>query len=200
MPACNKTDCRKHVTGEEIRLFPHSYLYSGRKEWAQLGTALAELIAGNTTRFQAFDDVTNSESTDFAAQTAMCLDWSSSTTIISDILVKQQLLESIAPHTKGPSAYFSSHINCIGWPVPPKNPPHRLQIAGVPHMLMLNALYDPATPWTWALSVQGQIPGSVLVLNLDSGLGSTFCLGVRSFFGSSLVSTSSSHSSLSIAS
>lgn len=54
--------------------------------------------------------------------------------------------------------------SCIGWPFPPRNPPHRLNLPPeIPPVLMVNSLYDTRTPYANAVSVQSQIPGSVLL-------------------------------------
>ena len=58
---------------------------------------------------------------------------------------------------------------CISWPSPAVNPPHRLQIHGAPPILLVAGLHDPNDPYAWALSVASQIPSSVLFTSQRDG-------------------------------
>jgi TAP-like protein len=84
-------------------------------------------------------------------------------------------LGEIAPTTWGPAPRLGTAIvwdnipQCISWPRPAVNPPHRLQIHGAPPILLVAGLHDPNDPYAWALSVAGQIPRSVLLTSLRDG-------------------------------
>ena len=43
------------------------------------------------------------------------------------------------------------------------NPQHPLKVHGAPPILMINALHDPATPYTWAVAAHSQMPSTVLL-------------------------------------
>jgi pimeloyl-ACP methyl ester carboxylesterase len=61
---------------------------------------------------------------------------------------------------------------CAGIPGPPANPPHRLSIPQAPMVLLLNSLYDPATPYAWARNINEQAPANTALLTYEgSGHG-----------------------------
>jgi pimeloyl-ACP methyl ester carboxylesterase len=52
---------------------------------------------------------------------------------------------------------------CANWPVPVEGSVHRVTAAGAPPIVVLGTTGDPATPYAWARSVAGQLPGGVLL-------------------------------------
>jgi len=46
---------------------------------------------------------------------------------------------------------------------------HFLHIKGAPRALIVNANHDPSTSYTWALSLQAEMPGSVLLTRKGDG-------------------------------
>ena len=52
---------------------------------------------------------------------------------------------------------------CSQWPVPVQGEVKRVTAAGAPPILVLGTTGDPATPYAWAQSVAGQLPGGVLL-------------------------------------
>jgi pimeloyl-ACP methyl ester carboxylesterase len=63
---------------------------------------------------------------------------------------------------------------CSAWPAATPNPQHRTDIDdGVPPMLLMNSLHDPATSYEWARSVNRQIDRSVLLTYDGWGHGVT---------------------------
>ncbi len=56
---------------------------------------------------------------------------------------------------------------CLGVAGPPANPPHRLDIARAPQILLLNARYDPATPYAWARNIHRQAPANTTLLTYE---------------------------------
>ncbi|MEV6277283.1 alpha/beta hydrolase [Nocardia sp. NPDC051832] len=67
-----------------------------------------------------------------------------------------------APTLRSHFAWGAASI-CSGWPVAPKNPPHRPLIQDGPPVLILNSRHDPATPHEWAVQVAAQTPGAKLL-------------------------------------
>ncbi|WP_326954236.1 alpha/beta hydrolase [Amycolatopsis sp. NBC_01286] len=61
---------------------------------------------------------------------------------------------------------------CLGVTGPPANPPHRLDITRAPQVLLLNARYDPATPYAWARNIHRQAPANTTLVTYEgSGHG-----------------------------
>ena len=58
---------------------------------------------------------------------------------------------------------------CSGWPHPPIDPRRVPHIEGAPPALIVNATHDSSTSYTWALSMQAQMPGSVLLTRDGDG-------------------------------
>ena len=52
---------------------------------------------------------------------------------------------------------------CGNWPVPAEGKAARVTAAGAPPILVLGTTGDPATPYAWARSLAGQLPGGVLL-------------------------------------
>jgi pimeloyl-ACP methyl ester carboxylesterase len=52
---------------------------------------------------------------------------------------------------------------CGHWPEPVEGSVHRVTAAGAPPILVLGTTGDPATPYAWAQSLAGQLPGGVLL-------------------------------------
>jgi pimeloyl-ACP methyl ester carboxylesterase len=170
--ACDGTTCRKDVTGEELRFNAQGYLIFKPLSWTILGQALAEAIKGNATILStplAVSGQAEANSALFGERAVVCLDWGSSADL-SDILYKQQLAASIAPHTQGATQTYDAQTRCIGWPAPVNNPPREAHFnQNPPRMLMVNALYDPETSYTWAVALREQIPGAVLLTRNGDG-------------------------------
>jgi hypothetical protein len=52
---------------------------------------------------------------------------------------------------------------CANWPVPVQGSAHRVTAKGAPPIVVLGTTGDPATPYAWAQSLAGQLPGGVLL-------------------------------------
>lgn len=52
---------------------------------------------------------------------------------------------------------------CGNWPVPAEGKAQRVTAAGAPPIVVLGTTGDPATPYEWARSLAGQLPGGVLL-------------------------------------
>ncbi|MBW4041000.1 MAG: alpha/beta hydrolase [Acidobacteria bacterium] len=52
---------------------------------------------------------------------------------------------------------------CGNWPVPVQGSAHRVTAKGAPPIVVLGTTGDPATPYAWARSLAGQLPGGVLL-------------------------------------
>jgi len=64
-----------------------------------------------------------------------------------------------------PTAHGTVGIGiCVGWPLKPCNPPHRLQVGSHPNVMVANPTHDPSTALGNALAVWLQIPEARLLL------------------------------------
>ena len=155
---------RKDWTGAELRFTTGEYL-AETSPWPLLGLDLADALEGSAdifTQLAVAGEITYNSGF-FGGHAVMCLNWPHSSNSISDLLYKQQLIDSIAPHTRGASGSWGQQLGCVGWPAPIRNPPHRVNVHDAPPMLLVNSLYDPVTSYTWAVSLEEQIPGAVLL-------------------------------------
>ena len=77
-----------------------------------------------------------------------------------DFQIKKNLAEAQTPLMKGLSTMTMFQHMCTGWPATTRNPPHRIYIPPgntLPKILMVNALFDPATPYTMAANMRDEI-------------------------------------------
>ncbi|OJJ04810.1 hypothetical protein ASPVEDRAFT_64123 [Aspergillus versicolor CBS 583.65] len=181
-PGCrgNQSTCRPFVTGEDIRLnvqgngylnFVEPVSGRGTSGWANLAQVLNETIAGNATGLSS-TIATSETDPSYPSLAVGCLDWSHSSTTLSQLKYKSQLGHYLAPHTKGATQSYLYEAGCIGWPAPVKNPPHTLNqtaMAKAPPILMVNAFHDPETSYVWAHGLLAQIPSAVLLTRDGSG-------------------------------
>lgn len=58
---------------------------------------------------------------------------------------------------------------CSQWPVPVQGEVKRVTAAGAPPVVVLGTTGDPATPYAWAQSLAGQLPGGVLLTLVGEG-------------------------------
>jgi pimeloyl-ACP methyl ester carboxylesterase len=72
-----------------------------------------------------------------------------------------------APLMRGGSLGHDEATACMGFSGPPANPPHRLNIPHAPTILLLNSLYDPATPYSWALDIHRQAPRNTALVTYE---------------------------------
>ena len=173
-PGCDDVQCRLYVTSEELRINLQTWLVyktlprPAAATWATLGFALAQAFEGNATLFS--NGLATSQHDMFWQGLAVgCLDWFHASTSASDLLYKQQLADSIAPHTQGATQSYMYQAQCLGWPAPVQNPPHFANVRDTPPILMVNSLYDPEASYVWAEGLRAQIENSVLVARVGDG-------------------------------
>jgi pimeloyl-ACP methyl ester carboxylesterase len=161
------------VTGEDIRLNTPPYLEFkepspfGPSRWVQLGAAIRDTLAGDASAF-AIPRYQSPTEPAFGALAVACQDYALEVRTFADMQRRIQLGRYLAPHLQGGSQSWLIN-RCIGWPVPPANPPHPLDVRGAPPILIVNATHDANTTYKWAHVVAGQIRGSVVVTRLGDG-------------------------------
>jgi pimeloyl-ACP methyl ester carboxylesterase len=161
------------VTGEDIRLGTPSYLEFKESTvfapsgWVRLGAAIRDTLAGDASGFAA-PPLQSPTDPAFGALAVVCQDYALEVRTFADMQRRIQLGRYLAPHLQGGSQ--SWQINrCIGWPLPPSNPPRPLDVRGTPPILIVNATHDANTSYKWAHVLAGQIRGSVVFTRLGDG-------------------------------
>jgi pimeloyl-ACP methyl ester carboxylesterase len=85
-------------------------------------------------------------------------------------------LDDLAPHMRLNTLAWTDLTGCQNWPTELSNPQHPLQVVGAPPILISNARYDPATPYSWAKNVASQIGSAAVLLTYDGVGHSTYRL------------------------
>jgi pimeloyl-ACP methyl ester carboxylesterase len=184
-PQCSTQPCRPTVTGAEIRLNSFAPLATkkaipavGLPGWKGFAAALAQAERGDASAF-ASHLATTPKDDPFPGLAVNCVDYPRTVTTYGDFAAMTRRGRAIAPHTQGASEAWLGVTGCMGWPVPPVNPPHRPRIRGAPPILLVSATHDPSTSYVWARRAHRQIPGAVLLTRNGDGHTSSW-LGPRS--------------------
>ena len=163
------------VTGEEIQNNTNSnYLLFTRPNafatvsWLSIGPAIVSALNGDASDFAT---LTGEPPTDpaYGERAIECLEFPVQAGSFAAFMGRTRIARIIAPHLGGANQTGRLISNCLGWPRPPRNPRHFLDIEGAPPSLIVNATHDPSTSYVWALSVQAQIPRSVLLTRDGDG-------------------------------
>jgi len=149
-----------------------SALYSS-SNWPSLGQMLTDVSNGDTTLAFSFVDSYYGRSSDgvyannsFEVYTAtLCLDdnFQSDEYTVRDGL---NAIAEAAPLVGAPFAYDDyGHVEtaCTLWPYPAKAKPETFDAAGADPILVIGTTNDPATPYSWAVSLADQLSSGVLV-------------------------------------
>lgn len=97
-----------------------------------------------------------------------CGDWSLPVRDYAQYAALMRRLAALSPDTGYPPAVFAVTV-CLGWPVPPANPQHRLRIPRLTTpMLLLKTAHDPGTGDTWAANIARQAgPHNAVILTYE---------------------------------
>jgi hypothetical protein len=57
----------------------------------------------------------------------------------------------------------------VGWPAPLTNPPMKLNVKTQDPILMVNAIRDPSTSYTWAVGMLEEVKNNVLLTRNGDG-------------------------------
>ncbi|MGI8608653.1 MAG: alpha/beta hydrolase [Candidatus Dormibacteria bacterium] len=85
-----------------------------------------------------------------------------------------EALDSLAADLKGSAPYFGAatvyqSLPCLYWPVPATGRPHPVRAHGAPPILVVGGTHDPATPYSWATAVAGELESGVLLTRDGDG-------------------------------
>jgi pimeloyl-ACP methyl ester carboxylesterase len=162
--------CRSNVTEDEIRLNAQGFLLSPKtSSRIDFANALLEASKGNAGLLSTPLAYDGSFSTTYAGLTIGCQDWSSRTTSFEDLQAKMRIGEVFAPLNKGASQSYALQASCIGWPAPLANPPAKLKIQTQNPIMLVNAIRDPSTSYTWAVGMLEEIENHVLLTRNGDG-------------------------------
>lgn len=161
------------VTGEDIRLgtvgllrFKEPSIYGPGLSWAALSRALKGALSGDAAPF-AMPPLGAPQDGMSNLLAIACLDYVSQIHSYQDMRDRIAAAKEWAPHLQGASETWQVN-RCIGWPVAPTNPPRRLDVRGVP-TLVVHATHDPSTAYPWAHGLASQIEGSVVLTREGDG-------------------------------
>lgn len=129
-------------------------------EWSEL----AQLLEALRTTAPAAVAARYGSAAPNAFQAVFCSDWRLPVRDFGELVALRRMAAGIAPHMRVSPLAWDAIMACLGWPGPVNNPQHRLRVDPVvPPILMINAVHDPATPYSWAQAVHQQLSNSVLL-------------------------------------
>ncbi|WP_199439116.1 alpha/beta hydrolase [Umezawaea beigongshangensis] len=153
------------LTAQDISSAANSYFYG--PAWKELAELVAELDAGTATdasAFTAFAEEPETAQNPFPA--VFCQDWQVRVRDYREYVRLHESEQRNAPHMRTSALGHRAVTSCIGLG-DATNPQHRLRISGAPKILMLNALYDPATAYEWAVNAHRQAGRATTLLTYE---------------------------------
>ncbi|KAI4164206.1 MAG: hypothetical protein LQ342_002170 [Letrouitia transgressa] len=170
-PGCVQTGaCAPDAAEWEIRTNIGNYVKSLRT-WPSLAQGLADAQEGNATLL-ATELATAKSYIGMSLLAIACQDWILPQGTWEVQQNRLHALEALSPYGIGfTSASFWS-IACRRWPVPIVNPQAPINITISAPVLMVHAMWDPASNYDMAVSMEQSIRGSVLLTRRGDGHGS----------------------------
>ncbi|KAH4070358.1 hypothetical protein HBI75_088190 [Parastagonospora nodorum] len=174
---CNGKNCYKDVNAEEIAFNAQQYLtFYGRNPnfgstWSVLANALYNASNGDATSLSTVNSAQN-----VAFLGIACLDWTHNDNTLAAIRAKETQATEYSPLTRGASQSWILQHACLGWPVPIKNPPKKLDVKTKATILLANSVADPSCGLPWALGMMEELENRVLVTRDGAG-HTSFLLG-----------------------
>ncbi|MEO6090385.1 MAG: alpha/beta hydrolase [Umezawaea sp.] len=135
-----------------------------RPVWGPLAQFVMDLDAQQPTQVSAF---AADEVVDHVFPPVFCEDWHLPVRDFAEYRALDAAERAVSPHMRGGGRAHSSITACVGWPDPVNNPQHRLDIDNAPKILMVNALHDPATAYSWAANAHRQTRGTTVLLTYE---------------------------------
>lgn len=138
-----------------------------------MAKGIANAIEGNFTYFSV---PTLTEDTDSAYSYMLgCLDFYTNETYQQWADRRQAQTTLVGFDYNGITMADTRFLQCSKWPAEVVNPPQPLPIESTSApILLVNSLFDPATPYVGAVNIQRQIAGSVLLTRKGAGHGSMY--------------------------
>ena len=188
-PQCHNTSsprypCYLTATGYDILTIlkdllsfpfvPNGYGTSGLAGTSQL---LHTAFLKNDSSFFSTQNI-STMAYDYAYTAISCQDWNRTLLSWPEYQVKMHMASIIAPRTRGQGEFWRLQARCMNWPAPVVNLPHSIQPTfrdrkSKTPVLLVNALWDPATAYAWAVSLARQFGERNAVLLSRNGSGHT---------------------------
>src|SRR5262249_22976059 len=138
---------------------------TGELSWAVFSQILKLAVDGDASLF-AFPPPNGPTDGIFARVANHCGDYASGIHTFAGMQQRIEMGRQLAPHLQGASEFWQGVI-CVGWPFRVANPVGRLDVRGVP-TLIVHSNHDPSVSYQWAFELATQIRGSsVLTRNGD---------------------------------
>ncbi|ONI81032.1 transporter [Actinosynnema sp. ALI-1.44] len=122
--------------------------------WKQLTDYLVQLDSGVNSRPSS--PAAKDEQVNDVFQAAFCADYAMPIRSFTEYKALETAENKIAPDMRGGVLGHIAVTGCLGLEKVVTNPQRRLDIDNAPKIYMLNALYDPATPYAWAVNAHKQ--------------------------------------------
>ncbi|KAJ5065623.1 hypothetical protein J3E74DRAFT_462115 [Bipolaris maydis] len=149
--SCDGINCRAagHLN------FPGAGIGLGAS-WELLASALFNASRGDATALS-----TSSAGPDVFPRLAIqCLDWDRSDSL-AEVKAKMEMANAYFGLNHGANHRWAAQHACIGWPVPVKNPPQKLDVKSDTTVLMVTSTGDASTGIPWAVVRQGDGHGNL---------------------------------------
>ncbi|MGN6444259.1 alpha/beta hydrolase [Amnibacterium sp.] len=158
----------RDVNSAVLRTAIDASLYD-ESSWPTLSQAIAALLRGRPDAVQQLaDDYVERGAKGYsgnlfeAIYAVNCLD-KPVTTDPATLAQQGKQLDAADPLRAADNTNDLGDPVCGHWPVPVEGSVHRITAAGAPPIVVLGTTGDPATPYAWAQSLAGQLPGGVLL-------------------------------------
>lgn len=158
----------RDVNSSVLRTAIDASLYD-EGSWTILSQAISELLRGRPDAVQALADSyvergTSSYTSNLfeAIYAVNCLD-KPVTTDPAALAAEGRQLDAADPLRAADDVNDLGDPVCGNWPVQPEGEVRRVTAKGAPPIVVLGTTGDPATPYAWAQSLAGQLPGGVLL-------------------------------------
>jgi pimeloyl-ACP methyl ester carboxylesterase len=165
-------DGSRTVGPDEFTLGVGAGLYSRRYGWPAIADALAAAEHGDGAQLLGLSDsylerddrgYSNLSESNFAVN---CVDRPWPRTQAPYYALAAEVAKT-APRF-GPMIALSG-LGCLAWPTPATGQPHEVTAPGSPSVIVIGTTRDPATPYTWAQALAGQLSKGVLLTHVGDG-------------------------------
>jgi hypothetical protein len=180
--ASGKLDCPSNTaTASQLRIGALTLLSSQAVGFSTLAEALYQAAFKNdASLFLENVQYIRKGSTAYEASQAYsnvaisCQDWAHEMSA-TEMTWWQQIAKYDMPYLRGISPELNFVHQCVGWPQPKRNPPHKISIPETlaPKVLLVTNVYDPNTPSAMAVQLRQEIGLDRAVLVARKGAGHT---------------------------
>lgn len=172
IPECiDSGTCYPNVTGDDIRRAVFDPI-NNPEQWPSFAEVLKEVFDNNNASgmLYPFSDQETGVSNSMFGIICQDYEWPDSWAEYQKL---QYMHAAYSPEPQGPLGARMWPVGCARWPTKVTNPPASLRTRNISAPIMIvNALWDPASGYDMALNMHHQLEGSVLVTRYGEGHGS----------------------------